>query len=209
MDLEDGGTSGQKRRVLFPSKGQRSSEQLRGQAKRKDLDMLFIVKDWVKKQAELKGMVDTLSRLVDICQKEVMKKLLEESKDYDAGYPRLHEMEFMMTPCGAGPQDPHADTKFNIVSAFIRLDTGDGKSTWTVKKDSFEKAKQGTPMNELDYQQLPFTKDKVEVVINHATWPHYGPGNKGSELRYVLFFAFAVDLRATRHTTSEEVLRFV
>jgi hypothetical protein len=41
---------------------------------------------------------------------------------------------------------------------------------------------------------------------NHVAWPHYGPGNKGSkEIRYVAFFAFALDERARRHTTSERV----
>lgn len=211
LDLEDGTSTGQKRRVLFPTKKQRDSEQLKGQFKKKDLDRVFIMEQWVKLQKSLNlvKLKETLELVVSICKDAVMVKLAKEGKEVKDGYPRLHETEFMMTPRETRPQDPHADTRFNIVSAFIRLNEGPGKSTWTATKETFNQAEVGTALNKLTYEQFPLSDKKVEVFINHATWPHYGPGNKGKKVRYVLFLAFAVDEAATRHTTAEEVLRHV
>jgi hypothetical protein len=42
--------------------------------------------------------------------------------------------------------------------------------------------------------------------MNHVAWPHFGPGNMLTKaIRYGVFFAFALDDIAGRHTTSERV----
>ena len=50
---------------------------------------------------------------------------------------------------------------------------------------------------------------QTQAFINHATWPHYGPGNSMKQDRYVLFYVFSLDDAGARHTTAEEVIRYV
>ena len=114
-----------------------------------------------------------------------------------------------MTPMGSIPQDPHSDTRQNIVSAFISLNESASKSTWVASNIAHPV---GTLMQELEYKQfhVPSSHTDPHVIFNHATWPHYGPGNKSTvEDRFMLFFAFALDEAACRHTTGEEVLRVI
>jgi hypothetical protein len=208
-DLGVGDSTGQRRRVLFPSVKQRTSEQLHGTAKKGNLDKLFIDKTFVKSRPGFERFTEDVVKLSKICETAVRNKVMKEGLSLEPGYPMLHETECMMTPIGAEKQDAHADTRFNIVSAFINLCICPGNSTWSATKESFTSSKSGQHMNTLNYVQVPLAEDKVEVYINHSAWPHHGPGNKSDQVRYVLFFAFALDERAMRHTTSEEVLRFV
>ena len=204
MDGETYISTGQRRRVLFASVCQRANE-----PGIKGLDKMFITKKWVKKQLGFTNFVKDVRVIADICKKAVDNRLKEVEKEVAPGYPHLQEMELLFTPQGAPPQDAHADTRFNMVSTILRLDKGSVKATWTATKSSFMEAKPGTPMKELKYEQLPLDTKKIEVLINHNTWPHYGPGNSSGVDRYCFFFTFAVDEASKRHTTSEEVLNVV
>ena len=136
--------------------------------------------------------------------------LKEEGKEIDDDkFPCLIEQEFMKTPMGSGPQDPHADTRHNIVTAFISLNKKKTKSTFVASSIELPP---GTAMKALEYTQLPVPSSHTNphVFFNHATWPHYGPGNMSTtEDRYILFVTYALDEAAYRHTTTEAVLRFI
>ena len=153
--------TGQMHRVLFPSKLQRANEPGKGDSKHANLDKVFISKQWVKRQPCLINLERDVRAIADICQKAIITKLLGLGMTVADGYPKLHEMEFLLTPPKAVPQDAHADTRFNMVAILIRLDKGVGKATWTATSDSFLKASLGTEMSELDYEQLPLDSTKV------------------------------------------------
>ena len=150
-----------------------------------------------------------LNTLSEAIKAALVLYLREEKIAFDeAKFPCLIEREIMMTPVGSPPQDPHADTRHNIVAAFISLNKGPTKSTYVAS--SIHDFPKGTSMQTLEYNQLhvPSSYHDPHVFLNHATWPHHGPGNKSKTVdRYMLFCSYALDETAFRHTTTEAVLR--
>jgi hypothetical protein len=121
------------------------------------------------------------------------------------------ECEAMMTPPKTDPQDSHLDSLLHIITCFCyagKHASGACNSTFVAKANtSFD----ATCTDEIEYHRLPVAVDDnhyaQEIVINHASWPHFGPGNPSlTDRRYCLFFSYAMNATALRHTTGEEVI---
>lgn len=166
------------------------------------------MKEFLEEHELLTDVENALNVLSDAIRTALLHYLREKKIAVDEEkFPQLIEREIMMTPKGSRPQDPHADTRHNIVAAFISLNKGPTKSTFIASSIKFPA---GTSMKTLEYKQLdvPSSHTNPHVFLNHATWPHHGPGNKSTKVdRYMLFCSFALDETAFRHTTAEAVLR--
>ena len=110
----------------------------------------------------------------------------------------LREVEFLGTPPNSNPQKKHRDSKYNLLTVFLYLNSS--LSTWLATKPHLDC---GVDIQEVGYYRT--NVDKGDVVVNHSMWPHGGPGNEGSEWRYVLFLSYALDAEASRHWTDEQV----
>jgi len=198
--------TGQRRKILVPTSSQEKKEFFT-----KKSDGLFV------REEELgPDLVIKLTKLRVIIQEKL--SLEHEEMFKLPAVSHLIEMELMMTPTSSVPQSPHQDSLQNICTAFVELNNPGNSSCSTGTFFAEEFREKGTilsgkSLSTLKYKQLTeagqATKrigPHIDVVFNHATWPHHGPGNQGSCDRYVLFFTFAMDTIAKRHTTGEVVL---
>jgi hypothetical protein len=130
------------------------------------------------------------------------------------GFPKLVDLEFMLTPVDAPAQAAHAESRFNFVNMTLSLsapDTGRArKSTWYAK--NFEHTSGTLRLDEMrlyDFLQLDLPEGPC-FTISHGGHPHKGPGGVGAlKPRHLMFFAFALDEDATLFGTSEAVHRWV
>ena len=139
---------------------------------------------------------------------------------HEPGYPRhVHETEVIMTPGGSKVQFPHQDARFNLLVVFNYisdwLQVGQPKTftTWVGTKKTVHA--QSAPVPPLEYEQMP-RPELPELarwaLANHAAWPHYGPGNtadgrRNNSERIIVMYVFALDEKAERHLTSENVYK--
>jgi len=217
-DMIDGATTGQRRRLLYPTRQQLLTEHLGGQVgghnkvskgRRIFADMKYAGEAFFDHHFEPGQILRLLERITGLIATRLNNRLPEVT---------LIEWEIMMTPAGAPPQAAHADTHQNIVTVFVALNPTGSKgrrSGYFAAPPLPVPEKTPRPMSELKYNQLDLDNYQLDldnsvqttVVINHAAWPHYGPGNPTTEVRYNLFMAFAIDEMAARHTTGEQVYR--
>jgi hypothetical protein len=127
-----------------------------------------------------------------------------------AGFPKLLDLEFMMTPVGAPAQAAHAESRYNFVTMFLALSAPDSgrarKSTWYAKNFEFTfKEFRHDEMRKYEFFQLDLP-DGPCFTMSHGGHPHKGPGGLGAlKSRYLMFFAFALDEDAMLFGTSEAV----
>ena len=212
-------STGQRRRVLFHSKFTRQKGQLSNPEDPKQLarsDMMLIPNTWwaeVNGGSEFEAVVRRVgaSLATQIREGGWLNYHFKPQK----GYPQnCHETEAFRTPAGAGAQDAHQDSRFHIgnvgidVSALHEHLYG-GKpmtklSTWVARPSTTDLSFKCT--DAIQYEQLPVPPGNPGYALAfHSAWPHNGPGNAGKEPRFVLFFAFALNEMAARHTTDEVV----
>ena len=181
---------------------------LLGTEEKGTVNWLFITESFLHEQnilTSVKGALDVLNADIKTALLLYLKDVGREVED--ERFPCLIGYEFMKTPTDTCPQDPHGDTRHNIVAAFISLDNRKTKSTFVASSIAFPP---GTSMKALKYTQfeVPSSHTDPHVVFNHAAWPHYGPGNMSqTDDRYMLFVTYALDETACRHSTTEAVLR--
>ena len=197
-------TTGQLRRLLFLNTIQRSREGLPATCQGGDAievgDRFWVGHGRAKKIIESLGSIfgQQLALMLHITPEQFQ--------------PTLLETETMFTPPKSRCQDEHMDSNMNIVTVIVYVGkhpSGSCNSTFVAKEDSnFDPS----CTDKFQFHRLPIPVGSnlytTQALVNHASWPHYGPGNPSlTEPRYSLFFSYAMDAAAVRHTTGEEVLR--
>jgi hypothetical protein len=119
------------------------------------------------------------------------------------------DVEMLMTPAGAPPQEPHQDTHQDMANVLVYFDFAPNDtflSTHVAVNDTF--AGDELP-SEVQYHRVALKASEgypLEALVMHATWPHFGPGNMtGKKARYVLFYSFPLSEAAAKRSTAENV----
>jgi hypothetical protein len=222
-DMLDGGTTGQRRRLLYPTRRQLFTEHLGGQVRghnkvskggRIFADMKYAGEAFFDHYFEPGQILSLLVKITGLITNRLatLAPIASQARNNRPPEVTLTEWEIMMTPAEAPPQAAHADTHQNIVTVFVALNpTGSQgrRSGYFATPPLPVPEKTPRPMSELNYKQLDLGNSvETTVVINHAAWPHFGPGNPSrTAVRYNLFMAFAIGEMAARHTTGEQVYR--
>ena len=202
---EKGKTTGQKRRIFFVSDTQRKHEHL--SRDRSASNCLEVGPEFWRDRVAGKQLILDMGKFV------LQHLTVVHSAKLKNGFTIKNlEFEAIMTPPGAKQQDPHKDSEENIVTAFYYAGVhkaGSCNSTLVAKQDTNFDTQCEDP---IEYHRLPILLDAdniaQEVCVNHAAWPHKGPGNPSkTEPRYGLFFSYSLTSAAQRHTTGETVLR--
>jgi hypothetical protein len=120
------------------------------------------------------------------------------------------DVEMLMTPVGAPPQEPHQDTQQDMANVLVYFDFAPNEtflSTHVAVDGTF--AGDQLPLEgQVQYHRVALKASEgypLEALVMHATWPHFGPGNSGNKVRYVLFYSFPLDEAASKRSTSENV----
>jgi hypothetical protein len=180
-DLAHSGATGQKRVIAFPTKVQRRIEKLR--LKGPHINHIVLQETFWAQREKQKMVLKTFVS-------NIAEKLRAENIDgAEPGYPKADqaEVEFGETPTGTRHQDPHMDGCWHAKNVLVPLQTGASethvKSTWVAKPDSDWGQMAVAP---IEYHQFELNCNlgaSTEALCFHMAWPHYGPGNMGSQPR--------------------------
>jgi hypothetical protein len=207
--------TGQDRRVLFPTPAQYKAERVAQKAGNSNI--MLEATFWLSRLAHKQTILAFGVHLATSVREQW--RMFMPGLSVAPGYPEGPlEMEFMHTPVGAPAQHRHQDTRHNVLTAFVTLGrhqstSGDPtKSTLhsTYTATDIDRTDSNGVTKDLSYNQAHLNLNvegyPVDVLLNHGTWPHGGPGNRqpnlGQRPRYILFYAFALDEIATKATTT-------
>ena len=199
----NGATTGQRRRVIFSSDSVMRREGI-SKNRRNDAGSKLLADSVHVAHPRARGILNNLVGFLT----DTLREHDVVNKHADKGYPKtMSETEGMMTPPKSPRQSAHGDSQFRLANVLLTLPKmkakctrGKAKSTWV--------ARAGTdltsPEAKMEFHQFELPSAR-HVLVNHAAWPHYGPGNATGHARYVLFFVFPLTEAASRHSTSESV----
>ena len=217
---EEGGSTGQLRRLLDSSKLSRQKGNLSnpdGPNRDRLSNMLVVPNDFFS-HAKFRDFdfLSVIKRVGNDLAKLLREGGLRMHVKAAAGYPkRCHETEMFETPPLARPQGGHQDSRFNIAVIAIDLTVACAaiSANCAMPKLSTFVARPGTNLDfkcteKIEYMQLQLPEFLPLCGLGfHGAWPHKGAGNLLSKKapRYAAFFSFALDEVAERHTTDEVV----
>jgi hypothetical protein len=123
---------------------------------------------------------------------------------------RVHELEIMVTPGGAGRQRKHRDGNYDWMNVVISLHTTKQRTRGTWCASDYRPPPAGMDNWSQDLESFNYERLTVPAgggCAFHGCLPHYGPGNlDASEDRFVLFLVFALNKEAEMHFTDDAVV---